>query len=99
MAQPAGRVVSASARRALPGLAAQLSLSLPAAQSGPPREGCVESAVESGLSLPVSCGSLSALGEVRLRVADPVADTAAEPRLCGALLSAEHPLGRERDAA
>ena len=87
---PRGALCAASARKALPGLAAALSLPLPAAQSGPPRG--VVASVESEMSLPVFCGSLSGLGEVRLRVAD----TAAERRLCGALLSAEHPLGRSR---
>ena len=87
-----GALCAASARKALPRLAAALGLSLPPAQPGPLRRGCGPAACASGLPLTAFSGSLAALGAVGVRVAD----TAAERRLCGRLLEACHPLGRSR---
>ena len=89
---PRGALCAASARKALPRLASELRLSLPPAQSGPPRRGCGPSAVAEPLSLTAFCGSLASLGAVGVRVAE----TAAERQLCGRLLAACHPLGRSR---
>ena len=89
---PRGALCTASARKALPELAAGLGLGLPPAQSGPPRRGCDPSACGSRLPLTEFCGSLSSLGAVDVRVAE----TAAEGRLCGHLLAACHPRGRGR---
>ena len=85
-----GSLCSASARKALPGLAAELGLPLPSAQPGPPL-GCVVG-VGSEISLTEFAGSLSSLGEVHLRLAE----TALARQRCCALLAAAHPLGRCR---
>ena len=87
-----GELCAASARKALPRLASALGLSLPPAQSGPPRRGCGPQVDGSGLALTEFCGSLSALGEVRLELAD----TASLRRRCARLLELAHPLGRSR---
>ena len=89
---PRGALCAASARKALPRLAAALGLSLPPAQPGPPRRGCGPASSASPLPLTAFCGSLESLGAVGVRVAD----TAAERRMCGRLLEACHPLGRSR---
>ena len=87
-----GALCAASARKALPQLAAQLGLALPPAQPGPPRGGCGRGAGEVRLGLTEFGGSLEELGEVRLGVAE----TAAARKLCAGLLEAGHPLGRAR---
>ena len=87
-----GALCAASARKALPRLAAALGMALPPAQSVPPRRGCGPALCEAGLPLTEFCGSLSALGAVGVRVAE----TAAERQLCGDLLAACHPRGRGR---
>ena len=86
-----GELCASSARKALPRLAEQLGLSLPPAQSGPPR-GCEPSGDVSGLAQTAFSGSLSELGEVRL----VLADTASVRQQCGHLLEAAHPRGRGR---
>ena len=89
---PKGEYCTASARKALPALAAQLGLPLPAARPGPPA--CrprPAPAPEAGP--PTGCnGSLAALGEVRVRLAR----TPAQRRLCAGLLAQHHPLGPAR---
>ena len=89
-----GALCAASARKALPQLAAQLGLALPPAQPGPPRGGCGRGAGEVRLGLTEFGGSLEELGEVRLGVAE----TAAARKLCAGLLEAGHPLGRATGA-
>ena len=88
---PKGEYCTASARKALPALATQLDLPLPPAQPGPPA--CRP---RSGADPPVAStsfrGSLEALGEVRVGLVS----SAAERRLCAALLDQHHPLGRAR---
>ena len=86
-----GELCTSSARKGLPRLAEQLGLSLPPAQSGPPR-GCEPSGDVSGLAQTAFSGSLSELGEVRL----VLADTASVRQQCGQLLEAAHPRGRGR---
>ena len=87
-----GELCAASARKALPRLASGLGLSLPPAQGGPPRRGCGPLVDGSRLELTEFCGSLSALGEVRL----VLADTASSRQRCARLLELAHPLGRGR---
>ena len=87
-----GELCAASARKALPRLASGLGLSLPPAQPGPPRRGCGPLVDGSRLALTEFCGSLSALGAVRL----VLADTAALRQQCARLLMLAHPLGRGR---
>ena len=77
---PKGELCTASARKALPALAAQLGLPLPAAQPGPPA------------SAACFTGSLEQLGAVRVRPAH----SEAERRLCADLLAQHHPLGPGR---
>ncbi len=84
-----GRLCAASARKALPQLAAQLSLALPPAQAGPPR-GRRQAGPEAELA--EFAGSLEQLGTVRLSL---VASEVQRQR-CGQLLEAAHPLGRGR---
>ena len=77
---PKGEYCTASARKALPELAAQLGLPLPAAQPGPPAgQRC------SRPPAPTACfsGSLEELGAVRVRLAQSAADR----RLCADLLA------------
>ncbi len=78
---PKGEYCTASARKALPELAAQLGLPLPAAQPGPPAGGPRFSADP---SLPAASfrGSLQELGEVRVGLAS----SAEQRRQCAALL-------------
>ena len=86
---PKGEYCTASARKALPELAAQLGLPLPAAQPGPPAgQRC------SRPPAPTACfsGSLEELGAVRVRLAQSAADR----RLCVDLLAQHHPLGPGR---
>ena len=85
---PKGELFTASARKALPALAAQLGLPLPAAQPGPPA--CQQrSSPGSPASATCFTGSLEQLGAVRVCPAH----TEAERRLCGDLLAQHHPLG------
>ena len=78
----------ASARKALPRLAAELGLPLPPARAGPPR--CRRrSGTGEALPLPRFTGTLQELGEARLR---PALELAAR-QLCARLLEQEHPLG------
>ena len=88
---PKGEYCTASARKALPELAAQLGLPLPAAQPGPPAGGPRSSADP---SLPAASfrGSLQELGEVRVGLAS----SAEQRRQCAALLDQHHPLGSAR---
>ena len=87
-----GELCAASARKALPRLAAELGSELPAAQPGPPRCELRRRAGELPQAGAAFCGQLEELGEVRLRVAESVA----ERQLCRGLLEAAHPLGRAR---
>ena len=86
---PRGKLCAASARKALPQLAAQLGLALPPAQAGVPacrrRRAPGPSPVE-------FAGSLRQLGPVRLERAR----TPAQRRLCADLLRAGHPRGPGR---
>ena len=84
-----GRLCAASARKALPQLAAELGLVLPPAQAGPPRSG---RRAGPGVGLAAFVGSLEQLGAVRLCLAA----TEAQRQLCGELLEAGHPRGRSR---
>ena len=88
---PRGEYCTASARKVLPALAAQLDLPLPPARAGPPACHPRSSPDPPGSSTGLS-GSLEALGEVRVRLAR----TAAQRRLCAALLDQHHPLGAAR---
>jgi hypothetical protein len=89
---PRGALCAASARKALPQLARQLGMALPAAEAGPPRRGCGPRVDGLRLELTEFCGSLEELGEVRL----VVADTASARQRCARLLESAHPLGRSR---
>ena len=80
---PRGELCAASARKALPGLAAQLRLELPAA---------LPAARGRGAAGGDGVQRLEELGEVRLRLAE----TAAERHACARVLEAGHPLGRAR---
>lgn len=88
---PKGAYCTASARKVLPELAAQLELPLPPAQPGPPA--CRPRAGPDPPA-PSTCfaGSLAELGPVRLRLAA----SEAQRRLCAALLDQHHPLGPGR---
>ena len=84
-----GELCAASARKALPGLAQQLGLELPAAQPGVPA--CRSR--QTSAAVPIEfAGSLEQLGPVRLELAA----TPAQRRRCAALLRADHPLGPGR---
>ena len=84
-----GQLCAASARKALPRLAQQLGLALPAAQPGIPACRSRKTAA----TVPVQfAGSLRQLGEVRLERAR----TPAQRRLCADLLRAGHPLAAGR---
>ena len=89
---PRGELCAASARKALPRLAAELGLELPPAQPGPPRSGGRWRQGVSALAGTAFRGELEELGEIRLRVAA----SGAERQLCAGLLEAAHPLGRAR---
>ncbi len=86
-----GEYCTASARKALPELAADLKLPLPAARPGPPA-GRVRCSPAAPVAATVFSGSLQELGEVRVRLAASEADR----RLCAELLQAQHPLGPGR---
>ena len=88
---PKGELCTASARKALPALAAQLGLPLPAAQPGPP---ACQRRSSPGPPTAATCftGSLEQLGAVRVRPAH----SEAERRLCADLLAQHHPLGPGR---
>jgi len=88
---PKGEYCTASARKALPELAAHLKLPLPAARPGPPA-GRVRCSPDAPVAATVFSGSLQELGEVRVRLAASEADR----RLCAELLDAHHPLGPGR---
>ena len=81
-----GEYCTASARKALPELAAELKLALPPPQPGPPA-GRTRCSPEAPVVMSDFSGSLEELGEVRVRLAE----SAAERRLCAALLDQEHP--------
>ena len=89
---PRGELCAASARKALPQLAAKLQLELPPAREGPLRCRPRQREGEAPLALTEFAGSLEELGAVRLRLAE----TPAERRLGASLLEAAHPLGRGR---
>ena len=88
---PKGEYCTASARKALPELAAQLGLDLPPAQPGPPacQRRC---SPEPPAASACFSGSLEELGAVRVRPAQ----TEAERRLCADLLAQHHPRGAGR---
>ena len=88
---PKGEYCTASARKVLPTLAAQLDLPLPEAQPGPPACRPRSSPDPPGPSTGFT-GSLAELGEVSVHLAR----TAAQRRLCAALLDQHHPLGPAR---
>ncbi len=88
---PKGEYCTASARTVLPTLAAQLDLPLPEAQPGPPACRPRSSPDPPGPSTGFT-GSLAELGEVSVHWAR----TAAQRRLCAALLDQHHPLGPAR---
>ncbi len=86
-----GEYCTASARKALPELAAHLKLPLPPPQPGPPA-GRVRCSPSADVETTVCSGSLEELGEVRVQLASSEADR----RLCAELLDAQHPLGAGR---
>ena len=85
---PKGKLCAASARKALPRLAAALQRPLP-----PPVRGCARAGpANKAADRPPVTGPLPSLGAVRLRLAGTEADKAR----CRDLLDQAHPLGRGR---
>ena len=88
---PKGDYCTSSARKALPALAAELQLPLPAPQPGPPA-GPQRACADPSLAPASFTGSLQELGPVQLRPAR----SEAERRLCAGLLAQHHPRGTGR---